>query len=91
MKSILYEAVGPACEIYVVVEIDGLLYLMRGGVFSYREFQRSPSELRWTDEEWQQQLKTQPRAGEPEWMQEITVPADGAPVDDETFFYSSGC
>ena len=91
LKSILYEAVGPACEIYVVVEIDGLLYLMRGGVFSYREFQRSPSELRWTDEEWQQQLKTQPRAGEPEWMQEITVPADGAPVDDETFFYSSGC
>ncbi len=90
-KSILYEAVGPAYEIYVVVEIEGMLYLTRGAVFSYREFQRAISEGRWTDEEWQEQLKQQPRAGEPEWMQEITVPLELAPADNETFFYSSGC
>lgn len=90
-KVILYEAVGPAYEIYVVVEIEGLLYLTRGAVFSYREFQRSPSEGRWTDEQWQEQLKVQPRAGEPDWMREITVPLENAPADDETFFYSSGC
>ncbi len=90
-KAILYEAVGPAYEIYVVVEIEGLLYLTRGAVFSYREFLRSPSEGRWTDEEWQEQLKVQPRAGEPDWMREITVPLENAPADDETFFYSSGC
>ncbi len=89
-KAILYEAVGPAYEIYVVVEIDGMLYLTRGGVFSYREFLRSPSEGRWTDEEWQEHLKTQPRAGEPDWMKEIVVPLDNV-ADDETFFYSSGC
>ena len=89
-KAIIYEAVGPAYEIYVVVEIDGMLYLTRGGVFSYREFLRSPQEPRWTDEEWQEQLKQQPRAGEPSWMQEIIVPLDNV-ADDETFFYSSGC
>jgi hypothetical protein len=89
-KAILYEAVGPAYEIYVVVEIEGLLYLTRGAVFSYREFLRAPSEGRWTDEEWQEQLKTKPRAGEPDWMQEIIVPLDNI-ADDETFFYSSGC
>ena len=88
-KAILYEAVGPAYEIYVVVEIEGMLYLTRGGVFSYREFRRAPSEGRWTDEEWQEKLKTLPRAGEPEWMKEITVPLEIH--DDETFFYSSGC
>ena len=74
----------------VIVEIDGMLYLTRGGVFSYREFLRSPQEPRWTDEEWQEQLKQQPRAGEPSWMQEIIVPLDTV-ADDETFFYSSGC
>ena len=89
-KAIIYEAVGPAYEIYVIVEIDGMLYLTRGGVFSYREFLRSPQEPRWTDEEWQEQLKQQPRAGEPSWMQEIIVPLDNV-ADDETFFYSSGC
>ena len=35
-KSILFEAVGDADEIYVVVEIDGYLYLTRGAVLSYR-------------------------------------------------------
>ena len=89
-KVILYEAVGPAYEIYVVVEIEGLLYLTRGAVLSYREFMRAPSEGRWTDEEWQEQLKSQPRAGEPDWMKEIIVPLDNI-ADDETFFYSSGC
>ena len=43
-KCVLYEGVGPAYEIYVVVEIDGLLYLTRGSVFSYREFTRLMSD-----------------------------------------------
>ena len=90
-KSILYEAVGPAYEIYVIVPLDGYLYLMRGGVFSYREFQRAMGEPRWTDEEWQETLKTKPRAGEPNWMQEIIVPLQKPISDNETFFYSSGC
>ena len=90
-KSVLYEAVGPAHEIYVVVEIGGYLYLTRGAVFSYREFQEDIAAPRTTDEEWQEQLKTQPNKGIPSWMEELIVPIDGKPLDNEHFFYSTGC
>ncbi|MBQ6279708.1 MAG: DUF3160 domain-containing protein, partial [Muribaculaceae bacterium] len=90
-KSVLYEAVGPAHEIYVVVEVGGYLYLTRGAVFSYREFQEDIAAPRTTDEEWQQQLKSQPNKGIPSWMEELIVPLDGKPLDNEHFFYSTGC
>lgn len=89
--SILYEAVGPANEIYVVVEVNGLLRLMRGGVFSYREFKRPVDEQRMTDEEWQQKLKEYPSTGKPSWMEEIIVPIKVKPEDNETVFYGTGC
>lgn len=88
---VLYEGVGPAYEIYVVVEIDGLLYLTRGSVLSYREFTRLTTDPRMTDEEWQQELKTMPTGGTPSWMKEITAPVKGMSADDEETFYSSGC
>lgn len=90
-QSVLYEAVGPAHEIYVVVEIDGYLYLTRGAVFSYREFQEDISAPRTTDEEWQKNLKTEPDKGIPDWMKEIIVPLGGKSLDNEHIFYSSGC
>lgn len=90
-KSVLYEAVGPAHEIYVVVPIGGYLYLTRGAVFSYREFQEDIAAPRKTDEEWQQELKVQPNKGIPEWMKEVIVPIDGKALDNEHLFYSSGC
>ena len=90
-KSILYAATGPAYEIYVAVDIAGERFLTRGAVLSYREFQRSIGEQRLTDEEWQQQLKTQPSRGIPSWMDEIIVSPDGELQDNEEFFYSSGC
>jgi hypothetical protein len=90
-KSILFEGVGDADEIYVIVEIGGYLYLTRGAVFSYREFQRPASDQRLNDEEWQQYIDSHPRYGVPEWMQPIIVPMDQAPVDNESVFYSSGC
>ncbi len=90
-KAILYEGVGPADELYVVVEIEGYLYLMRGAVFSYREFTRPHDEQRMNDEEWQQRLEKNPRQGVPEWMTPIVVPLKEAPVDNEEVFYSSGC
>ena len=90
-KCILYEAVGQADEIYVVVEIDGMLYLTRGSVLSWREFDRPLGDQRLTDEEWQDYLKSHPRSGVPEWMEEIIVPLESAPQPDEEFFYSSGC
>jgi len=90
-KSVLYEAVGPAHEIYVVVEIEGYLFLTRGAVFSYREFQEGLNAPRMTDEEWQEELKTQPDKGIPNWMKEILVPLGGKNLDNEYIFYSSGC
>jgi len=90
-KSILFEAVGAADEIFVVVEIDGYLYLTRGAVLSYREFTQPLGVQRLTDEEWQQQLEKIPRKGVPAWMERITVPMKQKPVANEEFFYSSGC
>ena len=90
-KSILFEAVGDADEIYVVVEIGGYLYLTRGAVLSYREFIQSIDDPRLTDEEWQEQLKKNPRKGVPEWMKRIIVPLDNMPEANEEVFYSSGC
>ena len=90
-KSILFEAVGDADEIYVVVEIGGYLYLTRGAVLSYREFIQPIDEPRLTDEEWQEQLKKNPRKGVPEWMKRIIVPLDNMPEVNEEVFYSSGC
>ena len=90
-KCVLYEGVGPAYEIYVVVEIDGSLYLTRGSVLSYREFTRLISDPRMTDEEWQEELKKSPTGGTPSWMKEIIAPVKGMSADDEETFYSSGC
>jgi hypothetical protein len=89
--AVVYEAVGPAHEIYVVVEIEGYLYLTRGAVFSYREFHEALDAPRMTDEEWQEQLQTKPNKGIPEWMKEIIVPLNGKSLDNEKIFYSSGC
>ena len=90
-KSILFEAVGEADEIYVVVEIGGYLYLTRGSVLSYREFIQSIDQPRLTDEEWQEQLEKNARKGVPEWMKRIIIPLNKLPEANEEFFYSSGC
>ena len=90
-KSILYAGVGQADEIYVVVEIGGYLYLTRGAVLSYREFTRPANEQRLNDEEWQHHLKSHPRKGVPQWMNDILVPLKKNPTPNDKFFYSTGC
>jgi hypothetical protein len=90
-KGILFEAVGDADEIYVVVEIGGYLYLTRGAVLSYREFVQPIDQPRLTDEEWQKQLESNPRKGVPEWMKTILLPLKKMPEPNEEVFYSSGC
>ena len=92
-KSVLFEGVGLADEIYVIVEIEGCLYIARGAVLSYREFTQPMDLQRLTDEEWQKQLEQEPRKGVPDWMKSILVPmSEGQkPELNEEFFYSSGC
>ena len=60
----LEAGVGPAHEIYVAVPIGGKLYLTRGAVFSYYEFE---SGSRLTDEEWQAMLKNGRSPAQPSW------------------------
>ena len=92
-KSVLFEGVGLADEIYVIVEIEGCLYIARGAVLSYREFTQPMDLQRLTDEEWQKQLEQEPRKGVPDWMKSILVPMPEGqkPELNEEFFYSSGC
>ncbi len=61
----LEAGVGPAHEIYVAVPIGGRLYLTRGAVFSYYEFE---SGSRLTDEEWQTMLKNGRAPAQPSWI-----------------------
>jgi hypothetical protein len=85
----LEEAVGKANTIYVVVEIEGYLYLATGGVYSYYEFQQ-PSSQRLTDEEWQKRLESGRVPDVPVWMKDIIVPIK--PLEEsEGSSYSSGC
>ncbi len=89
-QAVLYNGIGPSDVIYVIVEIDGYLYLTRGAVFSYREFHNALSTPRHTDEEWQKMLETKPRLGVPKWMESITAPIK-VPKDNDLIYYSSGC
>jgi hypothetical protein len=92
--SVLEEGVGPAFEIYVVVEIDGYLKLLRGAVFSYYEF-TWPAADRLTDEAWQKMLKEGKAPPLPEWMKPILSdqPKREGPRPKYTAVraYSSGC
>ncbi len=68
----LEEGVGLGDEIYVVAEINGLLYLTRGAVFSQYEFVQ-PSESRLTDEEWQKQVLDNKEPPHASWMNAIKI------------------
>lgn len=83
----LEEGVGHACEIYVAIPQNGKVYLTRGAVFDYYEFD---SVLRLTDEEWQSLLNEYPPERVPyvgTFMDENG--GEPVPVPDEP--YSTGC
>lgn len=87
-NGILHIATGNANNIYVVVEIEGNLYLTRGATFSYYEFVQ-PLGTRLTDEEWQKMLEEKKAPAVPEWMKSILIEEE--PHVNERVFYSSGC
>ena len=68
----LEEGVGMGDEIYVVAEINGLLYLTRGAVYSHYEFIQPTSE-RLTDEAWQNQLIDRKEPKQAVWMNDIKI------------------
>ncbi|KGN95774.1 hypothetical protein HQ39_06040 [Porphyromonas sp. COT-108 OH2963] len=87
-QGVLHVGTGYVNPIYVVVEIDGFLYLTRGATFSYYEFVR-PLNERLTDEEWQKLLEEEKAPGIPDWMKPLVV--GKAPKSDDREQYSSGC
>jgi len=68
----LEEGVGMGDEIYVIAEINGLLYLTRGAVYSHYEFIQ-PTSNRLTDEEWQKQLIEHKTPQQSIWMNDIKI------------------
>ena len=54
--QVLEEGVGKVFFIFVVVQVEGRIYIAEGGVFSYYEFLQPMSE-RLTDEQWQSMEK----------------------------------
>ncbi|MDO4789978.1 MAG: DUF3160 domain-containing protein [Porphyromonas sp.] len=87
-QGILHVGTGGVNSIYVVVEIDGFLYLTRGATFSYYEFVRE-LDNRLTDEEWQKMLEEEKAPSIPEWMKPLVV--GKSPKTDDREHYSSGC
>jgi hypothetical protein len=69
----LQEATGYGNEIYVVVEMNGLLYITRGAVLSYYEFVQ-PSSDRLTDDKWQKRLESGNIPEIPVWLKNLFAP-----------------
>ena len=78
--------VGNAAEIYVVVPIDGKLYLTRGAVFDYFEF---ISNERLTDEAWQNMVNRPPKR--PPFVEDYMQEEEGEEIITPEVPYSSGC
>ena len=64
----LEEGVGYPFSIFVIVPIEGQLYVTRGAVFSYYEFEQ-PIDDRLTDEAWQEILASDPSPEMPVWAE----------------------
>lgn len=70
--TVLEEAVGKIFETYVLVEVEGQLQIVEGGVFSYYEF-GWPMSDRLTDESWREMLNSGQAPPRPEWTSSFIV------------------
>ncbi|MCL2335688.1 MAG: DUF3160 domain-containing protein, partial [Endomicrobia bacterium] len=84
-SGVLHEGTGYADTIYVIVEIDGNLYLTRGAVLSYYEF-AMPANTRLTDEEWRKMLETGKTPQKPVWTDKITLKSGGPQINEKIFY-----
>ena len=78
-ERILQVGVGEVNRIYVVVPIDGDLYIAQGGIFSYYEFPQ-PRDERMTDESWQRLLASDTTPALPSWADQFVL-SGGEPVN----------
>lgn len=73
--KVLLEATGPASVIWAVVPIEGELRLVRGAVFSHREWKGS---LRLTDKEWHEMIEKGQMPPRSRWQDRIHAPVKKA-------------
>ncbi|MCX6647312.1 MAG: DUF3160 domain-containing protein [bacterium] len=85
--TVLQEATGRVGVIYVVVPVDGKLYLSRGGTYTQYEFTH-PASDRLTDEQWREMLNNNVVPPLAEWTDSFIVTLDEAPMFDES---GGGC
>lgn len=86
---VMEEATGRAGAIYVVVPIEGKLYITRGSVYTQYEFEW-PASDRLTDEKWQQMLKTNTEPGLADWTKSFFTDTKNKPAP-EFENYVGGC
>ncbi|MCC7492304.1 MAG: DUF3160 domain-containing protein [Fimbriimonadaceae bacterium] len=71
--QVLQEAIGPACELWVVAPFKNRLLAFRGATFSYWEFV-GPAAERLTDEAWQEALAIGKAPAQPDWVRKVILP-----------------
>lgn len=89
MDRCLEEGVGHGNEIFVVVPIEGKLYLTRGAVFSHYEFIH-PAGDRLTDEKWQDMVNSGAAPPVPVWTKSFMA-GEKEKLPRPKKVYSSGC
>jgi hypothetical protein len=94
MPNVLEEGVGNAAEMWVVVPVQGKLYLTRGAIFTYYEFQH-PARDRMTDEAWQGRVRKGAAPPMPGWVHRFLLgpgpQKPSAPEELEMEGYQTGC
>lgn len=80
--EVLYEGIGGAMEIYVIVNFKEGPVLTKGGVLSYYEF-TEPAGERLTDEEWKDMVTRRVTPDLPEWVGSFTAFHDNDRIFEE--------
>ncbi|OFX15143.1 MAG: hypothetical protein A2Z18_07265, partial [Armatimonadetes bacterium RBG_16_58_9] len=88
-ENVMEEGTGRAGAIYVVVPIEGKLYMTRGAVYTQYEFEW-PAADRLTDEKWQKMLQTNREPGFAEWIKSFFIDTKKKPAP-EFENYPEGC
>ena len=88
-NGIKYAALGNANAMYVLVRINGKVYLTRGATYGYHEFVLPLDQPRLTDEEWQKMIEEGKAPSLPDWLLPYYIKKPAKINERE--FYSTGC
>ncbi|MDR3113411.1 MAG: DUF3160 domain-containing protein [Endomicrobium sp.] len=87
-SSVFYNALGNADALYAVVEAGGYLYIAKGAVFSYYEFERKESGKTFSLKDWRKAVEDGKTPDAPSWIKDYI--ADFVPQPDKKIYSGSG-